>query len=279
MEVPTTLTALADVYALVPFYIKLIGHCLVVSSWFRQPFLRERYMLSYWVGLFGAFGGGLLTAFLFQDPQRFGIALFADNTMGLTWTLCWWLMNYSPFDIAYKVHDILLVKMTTKALMNALRAGVIAGRVDVVVALYPGVYVAPLMIGTLAASGGKLCVDTIMALYGPKPSGPSEIAQPGFALRTGMFGSLTYWLAVHVFEVLKPREGGALLVTIFVAHGLASDLVGQPLDYTHPIAYVLHTLLLVPMPGAPAVKAARPAASKSTSATSKGGKSEAKKTK
>lgn len=50
MGAPSALSALADVYDMVPFYIKLIGHCLVVSSWFRQPFLREKYMLSYWVG-------------------------------------------------------------------------------------------------------------------------------------------------------------------------------------------------------------------------------------
>lgn len=62
--------------------------------------------------------------------------------------------------------------------MNSLRAGIIAARVAVVVELFPGVIVAPLMIGTLAASGGKLCVDTIMQLVGPKPSGTLDSALP-----------------------------------------------------------------------------------------------------
>ena len=55
--------------------------------------------------------------------------------------------------------------------MNSLRAGIIAGRVGAVVRIFPGVLVAPLMMGTLAASGGKLCVDAVMHLFGPKPSG------------------------------------------------------------------------------------------------------------
>lgn len=62
--------------------------------------------------------------------------------------------------------------------MNSLRAGIIAARVTVAVELFPGILVAPLMIGTLAASGGKLCVDTIMQLVGPKPSGMLGSAHP-----------------------------------------------------------------------------------------------------
>lgn len=29
---------------------------------------------------------------------------------------------------------------------------------------------------------------------------------------------MLYWLSVHVFSVLTPRDGAALIVTIFVAH-------------------------------------------------------------
>lgn len=66
-----------------------------------------------------------------------------------------------------------------QALMNSLRAGIIAARVGAVVDLFPGIYVAPLMMGTLAASGGKLCVDAIMQLFGPKPSGALRYALLG----------------------------------------------------------------------------------------------------
>lgn len=75
--------------------------------------------------------------------------------------------------------------------------------------------------------------------------------------------------------------------------GIAADLLGRPLDFTYPIAYVLHTILLVPMPGAPAVAAAKPtakpaskpaagkgaAASKIAAKPTGSGKAEAKKTK
>ncbi len=49
MATPSTLVAIRDVYNSVPFGWRLICHSLVVASWFRQDFLRQRWLLSYWV--------------------------------------------------------------------------------------------------------------------------------------------------------------------------------------------------------------------------------------
>ena len=74
--------------------------------------------------------------------------------------------------------------------------------------------------------------------------------------------------------------------------GIASDLLHRPLDFTYPVAVVLHTILLVPMPGAlaatPAINHARKAPADKGSAAPKiaakpsssvSGRSDAKKTK
>lgn len=50
--------------------------------------------------------------------------------------------------------------------MNMLRAGIIAQRVDITQQLFPGVAAAALFVGTVAAAGGKLLVDTIDHLTG-----------------------------------------------------------------------------------------------------------------
>ena len=34
--------------------------------------------------------------------------------VGITWTVCWWLINYSPYDLAAQVHNMLPVRMVTK---------------------------------------------------------------------------------------------------------------------------------------------------------------------
>jgi len=81
-------------------------------------------------------------------------------------------------------------------------------------------------------------------------SGPPEISVPSFAARSGFLGAAGYWLAVHVYRVLTPAEGKALITTLFLAHGALSDLVSAPLDWTHPLAALAHAMARVPMPGA-----------------------------
>ena len=80
--------------------------------------------------------------------------------------------------------------------------------------------------------------------------GPSEVSAPGFASRTGFAGALVYYLSVYVLEALKPAEGLALVTFVFVLHGLCSDLLRQPLDWTYPLAIVAHKIANVPMPSA-----------------------------
>lgn len=239
------LADLAVLFASIPFQWKLVGLCITIASWFTSH--KDKYLLNYWTGCLGAFGGGTLSALMLQGVPGASVALFDANMVGLTWTVSWWLMNYSPNDIAWRIHSILPVRMMTKMGMNMLRAGVIAQRIDISQVQYPGVLAAALFIGTVSATGGKLLVDLIQQLNGDL-KGNSEIVQPGFAFRSGFFGSLLYWSTVYGVGWLKPAEGAALVIAIFVTHGVLSDLSGQPLDFTSPIATALHWATRVPMP-------------------------------
>ena len=100
--------------------------------------------------------------------------------------------------------------------------------------------------------------------------GPAELTAPGFAWRSGALGASVYYLLVHILQQFTPKEGKALVTSVFIAHGLLSDLLGRPLDFTEPIAAILHTVTNIPKrpgdtqvakPGANGVKKA-PAESK-----------------
>jgi hypothetical protein len=43
----SALDALSKLYKQLPFEYLLVGHCLIVASWF--PNLKNRFLLSYWV--------------------------------------------------------------------------------------------------------------------------------------------------------------------------------------------------------------------------------------
>ncbi|KAK9804406.1 hypothetical protein WJX72_011360 [[Myrmecia] bisecta] len=221
---------LAGFYDSLPFEWLLVGHCLLVSSWFTR--LKDRFLLCYWVGLLAAFGGGVVSALLLQDPAKAPIALFADNKVGVIWTTCWWLITFFPYNLVERTHQLLPVRLVTKASLNILRAGVMASRIDLVVAKFPGVVAAPLVVGTIAASGGKFTIDGVLAVCGELTGAPGEAVVPGFAFRSGFLGSVIYYGAVYVLGSLSRAEAKALIITLFVAHGVFADIVGQPLDYT-----------------------------------------------
>ena len=56
-----------------------------------------------------------------------------------------------------------------------------------------------------------------------------------------------YYLLVHIAKQLSPLEGKGLVTTVFIAHGLLSDLFGIPLDFTEPVARVIHAITNIPM--------------------------------
>ncbi|EIE21233.1 hypothetical protein COCSUDRAFT_30355 [Coccomyxa subellipsoidea C-169] len=259
------LADLGDIYNSLPFEYLLIGHCLIVASWF--PKLKDRYLLSYWIGALAAFGGGILTALLIQDPKRAPIPLLSSNTVGVIWTVCWWLVNYFPGNYVAKILSLAPFRTSAKVCLNMLRAGLIASRIDLTTQLYPGVLAAPLIIGSIAGSGGRFSIDPILSGFGAL-EGPAEIAEPAFAARSGFVGSLLYWVIVHVYGTLNPLEGKALITTLFIAHGVLVDLFGWHFDFTFPPAYLAHAVTNVPMPGRPK-KAPELKPAPSTAASSK----------
>ena len=72
------------------------------------------------------------------------------------------------------------------------------------------------------------------------PAGPAEVTQPGFSAWSGFLGTLLYYQSSHVLGILSREEAKALVISCFVLHGLLVDLTGQPIDYTYPIARMIH---------------------------------------
>lgn len=187
------------------FRTLLTLHSACVCMWFRG--LAPNYMRSYWITFTAAFGGGVLSAILLNDPAT-PPALFASNDVGVIFTAVWWLVNYSPArSVVTSVLARPPVAATARAALNALRAALVASRVDAAVNKFPSVIAAPLFIGTLAGAGGKLTSDPMLKAAGAG-GGPSEFASPSVALRSALAGAAAQYGLVHVFKVVTPAEGG-----------------------------------------------------------------------
>jgi hypothetical protein len=55
--------------------------------------------------------GPLIFHVLKQRPDREPISLLANNSMVVTFTVCWWLVNYAPYRLPYRVLQLWPVKV------------------------------------------------------------------------------------------------------------------------------------------------------------------------
>ncbi|GIL90578.1 hypothetical protein Vretimale_17477 [Volvox reticuliferus] len=201
---------------------------------------------------------------LLQDPVKAPISILANNSLGVTWFICWWLMVYSPFNVVGRIHSLPPVKLITKLCLTFLRANLIINRVELAVVLFPGVIAAPLILGTLAGSGGKLLVDAIR-YHWDGLRGPAEASVPTFVWRSAALAAGGYWVACKYTSLLTSQEAAAVVITVLLIHSVLSDLFGSDVtDFTYPLAKIAHALSLVPMPTETAVPAASKAAKKSS---------------
>lgn len=74
------------------------------------------------------------------------------------------------------------------------------------------------------------------------------MAAPTFVSRSAFQGTLLYYIAVHVLRTVGPGEGAAIIVSLFVGHGIIAELTGWNLDFTYPFARLGHAISNTPMP-------------------------------
>lgn len=84
----------------------------------------------------------------------------------------------------------------------------------------------------------------------PLCAGHSELTAPSFPWRSGVFGTTAYFILAHGLSDWSPQQAKALITTLFIVHGILADISRQPLDFTAPIASLLHFILNIPMPEA-----------------------------
>ena len=113
----------------------------------------------------------LLLRAALQDRQQASIALFSKDAIGLSFTLTWWAYYYLPAGLGPRVAALPPVRSSAKVARAILRANQIVQRVNAAVKLFPGLVGAPLVLGTLAGSGGKLLTDAFSRCAGYPSAG------------------------------------------------------------------------------------------------------------
>ena len=99
----------------------------------------------------------------------------------MCFTLSWWLLNYCPVDWPSRLQRLLPFRVCGRAGQATLRSMTMVRRVDAAAALYPGVLPAPILVGIVAGTGGKLLTDGFIFLFtGACHRGPPALGSSGW---------------------------------------------------------------------------------------------------
>ena len=236
----THIGALPDLILTIPFSIILFAHCLAVAGATKTRY-SGLHLLSYVQGFLMGFGGSLASNLFLGTPTN--SVLFQGNQVILSWTLAWWIVNYNPFDLITKFLDLAPVASFCRASVQILRSGLVAAQIDATAKVYPGIIAPAIIAGTLSGCGGKIITDIVSNVSGLRAA--FEVLQPTYSLKSSLVGASIHYLTVHVLGALKPIEGRAVVLLLFLTHTLTDDILGAPYDYTAPVINIFSSVTLI----------------------------------
>ena len=238
----------------------LVGHCLFTASLTRglshpapgkkeEPSVYYSWLFSLIYGVIGSFGGGLCSCLLLRDPSLTNLSVFSDNRVLLFFIVGWWLMNFAPRDLPFRVYRIMPVQLLARMGSAYLRSTMICMRVDMAVLKFPGIVGAPLLLGTIGGTGGKFFSDLILVGAGHMAMQEAEVMRPTFGGEASFLAALLYVTLVH-WGGFVPREVAEMLVIFcFELQTVGTLLSGMPCDFTKPIFAAFLALAGIPEPG------------------------------
>ncbi|KAH9498462.1 hypothetical protein Btru_007545 [Bulinus truncatus] len=153
------------------------------------PFSRKHPFSSWLSSMLICFAGSIIANFLLGEPV---ITPFKDHQSIITATAVWYLVNYSPFDIIYKLSKLLPVKLIICALKETQRAHKVYHGVLVAAKLYPSSYLIIVIVGTIKGAGSGLMKNFDRLIRGIWIPGSNEILQPSFATKASLVASIIF---------------------------------------------------------------------------------------
>lgn len=238
----------------------LVGHCLFTASLTRglshpapgkkgEPSVYYSWLFSLIYGVIGSFGGGLCSCLLLRDPSLTNLSVFSDNRVLLFFTAGWWLMNFAPRDVPFRVYRIMPVQLLARMGSAYLRSTMICMRVDMAILKFPGIVGAPLLLGTIGGTGGKFFSDLILVGAGHMPIQHAEAMCPTFGGKASFLAALLYVTLVHWGGFVSREVAELLVIFCFELQTVATLLSGLPCDFTKPVFAAFLALAGIPEPG------------------------------
>lgn len=156
-----------------------------------KPFAQRHPLASLVASYLVTFAGVILANLVLGEPL---VAPLKDHQSLITFTVVWYLVNFSPFDLVLKLAKFLPVKLLLSVLKETQRAHKVYHGVLVAAKLYPSSYLVIVLVGTLKGAGPGLMKMFDRVIRGVWIPGSNEILQPTFATKACVVASVVFLL-------------------------------------------------------------------------------------
>jgi len=227
-----------------------VAHYILTISSLREDLgpgyttFSRRHPLSCWLSsMLVCFAGSFLANFLLGEPI---VAVLKKQEDIILASIVWYMIFYSPFDIAFTFSHILPVKTILSILKECQRAYKIHHGVSYAARLYPNSHFIHVLVGTAKGAGTGIVRSfgqlVIKGLWIPTQS---ELLRPSFTSKSCVFCSIL--LTVHKSGfVYLPHEIIYLGIVLFFVYFKLSAIL---LNVTEPLAPIENIFCAIFMGG------------------------------
>lgn len=185
--------------------LNLLNHSFIVSNLVYNRFddLKRRSLIKeipFLVGLLcvlcTGLGGSMLNSLIQAKAQPF----LLNDTLFVVMFVAWILVLYFPFGLVRHVLSFPLIEIVSYGFEGLFVANIVIGAVNGAANDFPTSMFAPLLIGTLSASGGAILRPFFTNQYVGEPVESTVLSQPTLAIKVPLFCSLFYYVATRIYE-------------------------------------------------------------------------------
>ncbi|KRX20721.1 Trimeric intracellular cation channel type B-A [Trichinella nelsoni] len=207
-----------------------IAHYIMMTMSVREDlgsgavvFSRKHPLSCWFSSMMMCFAGFILSNFLLGEPI---VTVFMRHSDVLLATAVWYIVFYSPFDIAYKTVKFFPIKLILLILKEIHRTNKVYSAVGHAVQLYPNSYLIMAIIGVAKGAGSGIIRTFEQLVRGSWSPLTNEFLRPSLATKSCIVASVIFILEKMNMIPLPHEAVYTVVVSFFIHFKLSSFVLG-----------------------------------------------------
>ncbi|KAL1236763.1 Trimeric intracellular cation channel [Trichinella spiralis] len=207
-----------------------IAHYIMMTMSVREDlgsgavvFSRKHPLSCWFSSMMMCFAGFILSNFLLGEPI---VTVFMRHSDVLLATAVWYIVFYSPFDIAYKTVKFFPIKLILLILKEIHRTNKVYSAVGHAMQLYPNSYLIMAIIGVAKGAGSGIIRTFEQLVRGSWSPLTNEFLRPSLATKSCIVASVIFILEKMNMIPLPHEAVYTVVVSFFIHFKLSSFVLG-----------------------------------------------------